>query len=159
MRVNELMTQNVATCRPDTTLEAAAGIMRGKDCGIVPVTDSDNSLQAVITDRDVAIAAADSGKPLGDLEVKSYANRELTTVNENDDVGAVHQAMRRRKVRRLPVVNEKRQLQGIVSLGDLSRAVAESDDDAARAEHRELTRTLAQISEPTERARGPQTTS
>jgi CBS domain-containing protein len=48
-----LMTRDVATCRPEDPMAAAARIMWERDCGIVPVVDADGRPVGVVTDRDL----------------------------------------------------------------------------------------------------------
>ena len=56
--VGSIMTRSVGACSGTDTLHRAAQIMWEKDCGIVPVVDAEKHVRGVITDRDIAIAAA-----------------------------------------------------------------------------------------------------
>src|SRR3990170_4512454 len=58
MLVKSIMTREVKSCAPETSLSAAARIMSSRDCGIVPVVDAQQKLLGVITDRDVCLAVA-----------------------------------------------------------------------------------------------------
>lgn len=148
MNVSELMTREVTTCRPDASLREPTRIMQQEDCGIVPVVDEQNDLRGVITDRDVALAAQESGKGLGEMAVKDAASHEVTSISTDDGIDRLHAAMRERKVRRIPVVDGDGKLEGIVSLGDLARASWDADSDEAVQQPREVARTLAVISKP-----------
>jgi len=57
MKVKEIMTKDVSTCTPDTTVAEAAHLMWEADCGILPVVE-DGELEGIVTDRDMYIALA-----------------------------------------------------------------------------------------------------
>ena len=71
MKVENLMTKEVATCRTDDTLSDAARIMWERDCGFVPITESGElrRVVGVVTDRDICIAAYTRGQPLGQIRI------------------------------------------------------------------------------------------
>ena len=58
MQVQQIMTTDVVTCRPDTNLAVVAKLMWDRDCGFVPVIDAAGRVAGVITDRDICIASA-----------------------------------------------------------------------------------------------------
>jgi CBS domain-containing protein len=63
MKVQDIMTQEVQCCGPDTNLAAAAKMMWDSDCGALPVVNIEGHLLGVITDRDICRAAATRNKP------------------------------------------------------------------------------------------------
>ena len=68
MKVSQLMTKDVATCRADEPVSRAAQIMWDHDCGCVPVVDDAGHIQGMITDRDICMAAFTQGKRLDEME-------------------------------------------------------------------------------------------
>jgi len=56
VKVQDLITSNVKSCRPETSLAAAAVDMWENDCGALPVVDGEGKVIGLITDRDIAIA-------------------------------------------------------------------------------------------------------
>jgi CBS domain-containing protein len=58
MQVKQIMTSEIATCRPDTKLAVIAKLMWDRDCGFAPVVDAAGKVAGVITDRDICIASA-----------------------------------------------------------------------------------------------------
>ena len=58
MKVRDVMTSDVETCRPDTDLAAVVRMMWDRDCGFIPVVDDAGALRGVLTDRDICIASA-----------------------------------------------------------------------------------------------------
>jgi CBS domain-containing protein len=120
MKVKELMTTDVKRCSPETNLAAAARIMWEGDCGAVPVTDERDHVVGIITDRDICIAAATRPRTEGEIPVKDVISGALYTCAPGDDVRAVLDTMKARKIRRLPVVEQGGRLVGIVSIHDIA---------------------------------------
>lgn len=119
MKVQDVMTSNVMTCRPEDNLATVATKMWEDDIGVLPVVDEAGKIKAMITDRDIAIAAATKGRPAKDISVREVVSERLYPCHPNDDVQAALKTMRHEKVRRLPVVNEDGILQGILCMNDL----------------------------------------
>ena len=120
MRVRDLMTVNVESCFPGTDLGAAAMIMWRNDCGIVPVVSpATNQVEGVITDRDICMALATSGRRASERTVSEIMGRQVMTANGEDDVHAALSVMERERVRRLPVVDTSGVLSGVLSINDL----------------------------------------
>jgi CBS domain-containing protein len=120
MRVSEAMTPNVQIANPSQTIREAAKMMADIDAGALPVGDNDR-LVGVITDRDIAIRAVAQGlEP--DTKISDVMSREVMYCFEDEDIEDVAHNMADIKVRRLPVLNRKKRLVGIVSLGDIAMA-------------------------------------
>lgn len=92
-----------------------------RDCGSVPVVDQENRPIAMLTDRDVCIAAFTQGKTLLDLRVASAMSSHIVTCGVYDDISTAESIMRARQIRRLPVVDGTGAMVGILSLGDIAR--------------------------------------
>jgi len=119
MKVYEVMTIDVGYCHPAETLTRAAQIMWEKDCGIVPVLTAEKHLLGVITDRDVAIAAATRNRRTSSLKAGEMNFGAVKTCAPEDDVKDALKRMRKYKLRRLCVTNQEKELVGIVSLSDI----------------------------------------
>jgi CBS domain-containing protein len=142
MRVKDIMSSDVASCRPDMDLAAVAQIMWDRDCGFVPVVDEAGTLCGVITDRDICIAAATRGVAPQEIRANQAMHPvPLFTVGPDDWVDAGLATMRHGQVRRLPVIDEDGKLAGVLSLNDISMA---SNDTHAPAPS-EVVSTLAAI--------------
>jgi CBS domain-containing protein len=128
MRVREIMTKDVATATPDTTLEEIATMMKEEDVGSIPVVDEDDELAGIVTDRDIVIRCIAEGKDPTETTVDEILSEDLQTVEPNTNVEEAANIMSRQQIRRLPVVENGR-LVGIVSLGDI--AVKHGDEEVA----------------------------
>jgi CBS domain-containing protein len=123
MEIKQVMTAQVRACRVDDNLGSAAQLMWEGDCGCVPIIESDGTgaVVGMLTDRDICMAAYLQGKRLFEIPIASAMAREVISCHPDDDVSRVESMMRARRVRRIPVVDERGRLKGIVSLNDLAR--------------------------------------
>ena len=137
MLVKSIMTSEVKSCAPDTTLAAAARIMSNRDCGIVPVLDSQRKLIGVITDRDVCLAVATKLQSPDELPVRDVMTKKVYTCSPDDDARTALNVMKNHAVRRVPVVMADGRLVGVISIDDLALR-AESHEGAAVSDERLL---------------------
>jgi CBS domain-containing protein len=139
MKVKDIMTASVATVGPDTSLHDAAERMKSLDIGSLLVCDGE-MLIGIITDRDIAIRGVAKGIGAVIGTVNDAMTRGVVTCSENQDVADAATLMQDHKIRRLVVLNDDKQIVGIVSLGDLA---VDTNNDMLVGE------TLEQISRPT----------
>lgn len=133
MMLRDLMTTDVLTTGPDTTVAGAATAMTDRHVGSACVVDDDGALVGIITERDVLRAAA-SGRDLTEEQVTAWMTPDPVTTGPDDVPSEVAATMREGDFRHLPVV-EGGELAGIVSMRDLWRASflpAEPDDMTLR---------------------------
>ena len=129
MKVKDIMTTDLKTCSPDTTVAEAAHLMWDGDCGILPVVDG-GALVGVVTDRDMYIALATQNARASDVRIGAVATTKVATCAPEDDVRAALTAMKQARVRRLPVVGFGSAVIGIVSMNDVLRAAAGKSVDS-----------------------------
>lgn len=134
MKVGELMTSTVESCTPETDLGTAAMVMWRRDCGVVPVVNgTTQKTLGVITDRDICMALATSGRRPGERRVGEIMTGRLLAARPKDNVQAALELMEREQVRRLPVVNSDGTLQGMLSLNDIVLATHVAESSVAGA--------------------------
>lgn len=121
MRIRDLMTKSVASCRPETNLAAAGTLMWETDCGVLPIVDEHRRVVGMITDRDVCIALATSDRRASSLRVGDVGVSHAVVCASDADVQSALEAMRTHRVHRLAVVNKAGLLEGIVSIGDIAQ--------------------------------------
>lgn len=144
MNVQEIMTRDPACATPGMTAREAARLMQREDTGVLPVVESEANrrLLGVITDRDLAIRVVAEGRD-GDTRVSDImSGNRLATAKPNDSVDHVMEAMGDEQVRRIPIVDERGALVGIVSQADIVLK--------ARDNHK-AEQTVEEISAPTGR--------
>jgi CBS domain-containing protein len=129
MKVKDVMTQEVRTCRLDSDLSAVARSMWLRDCGVIPVVD-DGEVLGVITDRDICIAAGSKNREPYRITVSEVMARRLYSCSPDDNIREALEIMRKKQVRRLPVIDAKGKLQGILSLNDVAIKAREINNPA-----------------------------
>ena len=152
MLVSEMMTREVQTCNAGDSLNTAAEMMWRTDCGCLPVVDDDGKTIAMITDRDICMAAYTQGRQLVAMSVASAASNNIVTVRGDESVAAAEALMRKHQIRRIPVVDANGRPTGIVSMNDLARH-GEHAQHGKHAKHDGLDaemilHTLAAVSNP-----------
>ncbi|MFJ1812455.1 MULTISPECIES: CBS domain-containing protein [unclassified Streptomyces] len=117
--VSDIMTSNLVTVEPQTSVTAVARMMRDENVGAVLVTDGER-LRGLVSDRDLVVRAVAGGGDPNDTTVAEACSDDLVTVGPDDDLRVAVQVMREHSVRRVPVVDEGQHPVGIVSIGDLA---------------------------------------
>jgi CBS domain-containing protein len=118
MKVIDVMTGTPFYCSPHTNLGSAAELLWNQNCGILPIVD-DQRVVGVVTDRDLFIALGTRNRLAGDVTVGEVNSGRVHLCYADDDIHTALETMAREKVRRLPVVDSKRILQGILSMDDI----------------------------------------
>jgi CBS domain-containing protein len=124
MKLSEIMTPEVVTIDPDASLQQAAQIMASLDIGMLPVM-ADDDLLGVITDRDITVRAAARGLDPKRTQIRSVMTEAATCATDTQDVTQGAKQMMNHRIRRLPIMDHHQQLVGIVSLGDVVKALAD----------------------------------
>ncbi len=146
MKARELMSHHVQTCRAGATLAEAARIMWEADLGALPVVDEEGRVIAMITDRDICMAAYTQGVPLTQSSVASAMSKRLVSCSPRASLHEIEHKMLDAQVRRIPVIDELGALSGIVTLGDIARHT-QSGSLLERFGAAGVTRTLSAVSE------------
>ncbi len=118
MKVHDVMTAHVKCCSPSTDLAAAAAMMFEGDCGALPVL-LEHKVMGILTDRDIAIALGTRGKLASEIPVGEVMSTTMYACDPDDDIHTVLKTLRREKVHRLPVIDSRGELQGILSMNDV----------------------------------------
>ena len=140
MELRDIMTRNVEVVNGNASLKEAATKMKKLDVGLIPVCDGD-LLKGLLTDRDITIRATANGRDPSKTKVSEVMSTDIAYCLEDQAVDEAVILMEARQIRRLPILNQDKQLVGIVSLADIAVHVGDRD----------LTgETLEEISEPAE---------
>ena len=118
MLARDIMTRTVYTIRPEASAQEAAQLLDQKRISGAPVTDTTGHLIGIVTEADIISKVDREG-----LRVADIMSNELITVAEDTSIEEIAALLSQRKIKRVPVVEEKR-LVGIVSRADIVHAVA-----------------------------------
>jgi CBS domain-containing protein len=118
----DIMTQSPAVCTPETTAREAATLMEQNDCGSLPVVENRDSMKLVgmVTDRDLTIRILARGQS-PDTPIREAMTRNVSSVKADDDLDEVERLMSSQQVRRIPVVDDRDRIVGIIAQADLAR--------------------------------------
>jgi CBS domain-containing protein len=117
--VRDICTRVVVTVSPEATVHEAAHRMRSRKVGALVVTGETGKPVGILTDRDIVVRVVALGKDPAKVQVGSIIRRNPTVIREEQGILDATKILSRRGVRRLPVVDAKGKLAGIVALDDL----------------------------------------
>jgi CBS domain-containing protein len=123
MTASDLMTSNPACCTRDTPLQDLARMMVQCDCGEIPVVERDDLKKpvGVVTDRDIVCRAIAKGRNPTGMTAGDVMSSPAVTARQLDQLDAIRQMMETHQIRRIPIVDDRGQICGIVSLADIAR--------------------------------------
>ncbi|MFD3733013.1 CBS domain-containing protein [Streptomyces sp. NPDC058632] len=115
------------------TVDRAAQLMRELNVGALPISDENERLCGILTDRDIVVGCVAMGHDPAGVTAGEMAKGTPRWIAADADVGEVLQEMQTHRIRRLPVIEDKR-LVGMISEADLARHLTD-DQIATWAEH------------------------
>lgn len=139
--VCDVMTRGPRSLRPDDTVALAAQVMEELNVGVIPVCEGD-TLVGMVTDRDIVVRGVAQELDVRTATLAEVMSTHVRTAREDDDVQETLATMGQSQIRRMPVVDGKGRLIGIVSLGDIAAKGPDGDVDVANS--------LGDISSPAE---------
>lgn len=145
MRIADICTRNVVHIGADASLREAAETMRKRHVGAVVVIDGSNGERVpigIITDRDIVLAVIAPGVGIEALTVADVMTRQVATCTEDQELFDAIETMRARGVRRLPVLNAKGGLTGLVAADDIYGALGAHMRELSQALTREQVREM-----------------
>jgi CBS domain-containing protein len=119
MQLQDIMTPGVEVIAPEASISEAAEKMRHLDIGPLPVCDGER-LVGLLTDRDITVRAVAAGRDPLTTQVRDVMTPDVVYGFDDQDIQDAARLMEQYQIRRLPVLNRRQQLVGIVALGDLA---------------------------------------
>jgi CBS domain-containing protein len=120
MKVKDIMTTGIACVDEKSSAADAARKMKDQNVGTVLVIE-ENKVKGMITDRAIVTKVVAEKKDPKDVPISDVMTKKVVGCSENDDIMDAIKTMGDMKVRRLPVVNDRDQLVGVVSLSDIAQ--------------------------------------
>jgi CBS domain-containing protein len=129
MPVGDLGPDEVVTTERDSTLSDVAEQLRTENVGAAVVAEDDEPV-GIVTDRDIALAVAESDE-VASMSAEEVMTEDPATLPEDAEAMEISRTIKEQNVRRIPVVDENDQLTGIVTLDDLVATIGEQLDDVS----------------------------
>ena len=124
MKVKEMMHKGVEWVSPDTPVATLAKKMLQYDVGALPIGENDR-LIGMVTDRDIAMRGVAKGKDISKLTAKDIMTKNVIWCRDNESMDDAARIMEKKRIRRLPVIDDHKRMVGMLSLGDISHAASQ----------------------------------
>jgi CBS-domain-containing membrane protein len=135
MFTGEVCNREVIVVARNTSIVDAARLMRVHHVGDLVVVEDragERTPVGIVTDRDIVVEVIAQSVPLDALVAGDIMSPELLTAQEGDMIWDTLERMRAKGVRRVPVVDARGALVGIVSVDDLLGILSEELTALAR---------------------------
>jgi CBS domain-containing protein len=119
MRVSDVMNRDVATVSSDASLVEAAGVMRTRNIGLLPVVE-EGKVVGVLTDRDIVIRSVYEDQSPVTTRVQDVMTPTSIWCYEEDVLTDAAKVLADHQIRRLLVFDRRKNLVGLLSLDDLA---------------------------------------
>ncbi len=120
MKVREVMSPYVETARPNQFVNELAERMQKQRVGYFPVCDR-HRLVGIITDRDIVCRIVAEGRDASATKLAEIMTKGVAYCFDDDDLTSAVMLMEQNRIRRIPVVDHREHLVGILSLTDIAR--------------------------------------
>lgn len=124
MRIHDILTakgSDVVVVSPESSVGELVAVLREHNLGAVVVSTDGRTIAGIVSERDVIRRLASGTDFLGG-PVADIMTTEVARCTGDDTVEALMNQMTDRRIRHLPVVDDRDQLTGIVSIGDLVKS-------------------------------------
>lgn len=120
--VLETKGDEVVTISPEKTVYEAIQMLTAHRIGALLVREGEGPVLGIITERDVLRIVLHNLDRIREAPVSEFMSTELVCAVPDDELDYAMSVMTENRIRRLPVMEEKR-LVGIVSIGDIVKAL------------------------------------
>jgi len=120
VKVSRVMTKNLITVSLGSMVDEAVKKMVDLDVECLPVVDSEGILHGLLTFRDIVTKVVYPQAKVRESKVEEIMTKDLVTCDINCTVLDVVKIMKNRHLRRIPVVNARNKLMGLVTDFDLA---------------------------------------
>lgn len=143
MKAKDLMNAEPGFCLSGDTLKKAIEVMIERDCGFVPVVDSEMTVTGVITGRDISVALAGRNKKASEITAGEIAGGDAVCCRPNDSIRDVLKLMKKKRVHKIPVRDGDKRLVGVLTIRDIILA-----SDKKKSLRKRTYSTLRELAKP-----------
>ena len=120
IKVGQCMTVGVFPLPADKSVRDASRLLKKTGVGSIIITQKGKA-KGIITERDIVYKVVAEGKDPTKAKLKNIMSRPLKVIKAGDNIETAALALRNNRVKRLPVLDKKGRLVGIITEGDLLR--------------------------------------
>ncbi|WP_254533773.1 CBS domain-containing protein [Natrinema gelatinilyticum] len=130
MPIETLARSDVVTATTDESIHDLAETMQSEGIGSIVITDGDSPV-GIVTDRDLAMHVLAEGTDPDELVADDVMSDGLQTVQHDAGFKEAAEMMSENGVRRLPVLDDNSNLDGIITVDDLNELLANEHQELA----------------------------
>jgi CBS domain-containing protein len=121
------MTSDLTCCTPNDTAHVVAQSLKAHDVGSLPVIESHEGkrLVGIVTDRDLALKVVAEGRDPRKTKIEDVMSRKMVVCEVDDDWQTALDAMAKHQLRRIPVVDDRGRIMGIIAQADVATRIEE----------------------------------
>lgn len=108
---------------PDDTVLKALETMAEKNIGAVIVLEADGTVCGIFSERDYARKVVLNGRSSHNTPIRDVMTAEVYYVRPQDSVDRCMSLMSEKRFRHVPVLDENKQVLGMISIGDVVKAI------------------------------------
>ncbi len=123
IKVEDIMVRNVIKAHPKMTILEAAKLMAAENVGALPVIDDQGKLIGMLSERDIVRRVVALEKDPTSTLVEEVMTPKPITVKPDYTLADALRIMAQLRVRHLPVVDDRGNLIGIISIRDIENAL------------------------------------
>lgn len=119
-RYENIFITNPITLTPEKTIREARDLMKRSGISGIPITDDKNRLMGILTHRDLSFYEFGNNDHLRLKDIMT-PRKDLVTARGEVDLQEAGEIMRQNRVEKLPVINDKDELVGLITLKDITQ--------------------------------------
>lgn len=125
MEISKAMHSPARWVEAETPVGEVAKMMALEDIGAIPV-GHDDRLIGMVTDRDIVSRVIAKGLDPAKTTAEQAMTKGIVYCSTHETIEDAVHLMDQKQIRRLPVLDDKKRLVGMLSLGDISHSVPRS---------------------------------
>ncbi|MEK9918807.1 MAG: CBS domain-containing protein [Pelagibacteraceae bacterium] len=110
--------KNTWTIDKNKSVREALVLMKEKNIGCVIVTNENNKIEGIFSERDYARKCVLEGLNSQDTKVHQLMSKNIISISGDEQIDACMKIMTDKRIRHLPVLKEN-EILGIISIGDV----------------------------------------
>ena len=135
--VSSIMTRNVIVQTEDQTIQAISKTMYENSIGNVLIVrnnirqnsiENQNNVVGIITERDVVRIVGSFDQTLYHLPVREIMSKPIISITPNSSLKNAIETMQLKNIRRLPVIEQKGKLVGIITARDIFKIIVNNQE-------------------------------